>query len=81
VGEELNRLIDALAAGSQSVCWEGQTLVVDTTNFSPNSYFMGSAKNVLKKHRSWSQSNAPPSWVAPVCPINPCGEKSRPARL
>jgi hypothetical protein len=43
VGEELNRLIDALAAGSQSVCWEGQTLVVDTTNFSPNSYFMGSA--------------------------------------
>jgi hypothetical protein len=49
VGEELNRLIDALAAGSQRVCWEGQTLVVDTTNVSPNSYFMGSAENVLEE--------------------------------
>jgi len=26
--------------------WEGDTLVVDTTNFSPNSYFMGSAGNL-----------------------------------
>jgi hypothetical protein len=26
--------------------WEGQTLVVDTTNFSPRSYFMGSAENL-----------------------------------
>jgi hypothetical protein len=26
--------------------WEGQTLVVDTTNFSPNSYFMGSAESL-----------------------------------
>ena len=26
--------------------WEGDTLVVDTTNFSPNSYFMGSTENL-----------------------------------
>ena len=26
--------------------WEGDTLVVDTTNFSPNSYFMGSTGNL-----------------------------------
>ena len=26
--------------------WEGKTLVVDTTNFSPQSYFMGSAENL-----------------------------------
>ncbi len=26
--------------------WEGDTLVVDTTNFSPNSYFMGSSANL-----------------------------------
>jgi hypothetical protein len=26
--------------------WEGKTLVVDTTNFSPKSYFMGSAENL-----------------------------------
>jgi hypothetical protein len=26
--------------------WEGKTLVVDTTNFSPNSYYMGSAENL-----------------------------------
>ena len=26
--------------------WEGQTLVVDTTNFSPKSHFMGSAENL-----------------------------------
>ena len=26
--------------------WEGNTLVVDTTNFSPRSYFMGSAENL-----------------------------------
>jgi len=26
--------------------WEGNTLVVDTTNFSPKSYFMGSAENL-----------------------------------
>jgi hypothetical protein len=26
--------------------WEGATLVVDTTNFSPNSYFMGSAERL-----------------------------------
>ena len=26
--------------------WEGQTLVVDTTNFSPNSSFMGAAENL-----------------------------------
>lgn len=26
--------------------WEGDTLVVDTTNFSPNSYFMGSTSNL-----------------------------------
>jgi hypothetical protein len=26
--------------------WEGQTLVVDTTNFSPQSYFLGSAENL-----------------------------------
>jgi hypothetical protein len=26
--------------------WEGNTLVVDTTNFSPNSYFMGSTANL-----------------------------------
>ena len=26
--------------------WEGNTLVVDTTNFSPQSYFMGSAENL-----------------------------------
>ena len=26
--------------------WVGKTLVVDTTNFSPNSYFMGSAENL-----------------------------------
>jgi hypothetical protein len=26
--------------------WEGKTLVVDTANFSPNSYFMGSAENL-----------------------------------
>jgi hypothetical protein len=26
--------------------WEGQTLVVDTTNFSSQSYFMGSAENL-----------------------------------
>ena len=26
--------------------WEGNTLVVDTTNFSPNSYFMGSAEHL-----------------------------------
>src|SRR5678815_743598 len=26
--------------------WEGNTLVVDTTNFSPNSYFMGSTERL-----------------------------------
>jgi hypothetical protein len=26
--------------------WEGKTLVVDTTNFSPKSYYMGSAENL-----------------------------------
>jgi hypothetical protein len=26
--------------------WEGKTLVVDTTNFSPNSYFLGSGENL-----------------------------------
>jgi hypothetical protein len=26
--------------------WEGETLVVDTTNFSPKSHFMGSAENL-----------------------------------
>jgi hypothetical protein len=26
--------------------WDGQTLVVDTTNFSPNSNYMGSAENL-----------------------------------
>ena len=26
--------------------WEGQTLVVDTTNFSPQDNFMGSAENL-----------------------------------
>ncbi|HWV95438.1 MAG TPA: hypothetical protein VNZ24_14015, partial [Vicinamibacterales bacterium] len=26
--------------------WEGDTLVVDTTNFSPSSYFMGSTENL-----------------------------------
>src|SRR5437868_13570134 len=26
--------------------WDGKTLVVDTTNFSPNSYYMGSAENL-----------------------------------
>ena len=31
--------------------WEGKTLVVDTTNFSPKSYYMGSAENLRLTER------------------------------
>jgi hypothetical protein len=33
-------------AGDSTGRWEDKTLVVDTTNFSPGSYFMGSAENL-----------------------------------
>ncbi len=55
--------------------WEGSTLVVDTTNFSPNSYFLGAAENLHVVERFTRVAadtinyeitlNDPTTWTAP----------------
>ena len=55
--------------------WEGNTLVVDTTNFSPNSYFLGAAENLHVVERFTRVAadtinyeitlNDPTTWTAP----------------
>ena len=61
--------------------WEGDTLVVDTTNFSPNSYFMGSTEqlHVIERFTRTAPDtityemtlNDPTTWVTPWTAMMP----------